>query len=113
MSKRLSALAVLAAALLVAVTAGCIANKADLKIMVRGPDGPPLSGAKVVSDTQPEGQLKVTGLTGDDGFVTFSGIKAGNYDFTVSRFGYEPREVSYTVVAGHMQVTVTLTKSPG
>ena len=97
--------------LLLTAMVGCVANTADLKIMVQGPDGP-LSGAKVVSNAQPEGQLKLTGITAADGFVTFSGIKTGNYEFTVSRFDYESKEVSYKVVAGHMQVTATLAKVP-
>ncbi len=109
----LAAAAIVAGILTLGLAAGCTANTADLKVVVHGPDGVPLSGAKVVSNEQPEGQLKVTGLTGDDGSATFAGIKPGDYQFTISRFDYEPKDVSYKVVAGHMEVNVTLAKASG
>jgi hypothetical protein len=72
----------------------------NLKVLVTDDAGNPLKGAKVVSDSQPEGQLKVTGLTGDDGTVTFNDIKAGNYTFYVSRFDYTNIEFPIVVAAG-------------
>lgn len=67
-------------------------------------------GAKVVSNTQPEGQLKVTGITEASGTVTFNGIKAGEYQFYITRFDYLQEEVEITVVAGQTTViTVKLT----
>jgi hypothetical protein len=79
-----------------------------------GPDGQMLAGAKVVSDAQPEGQLKVTGITGGDGAVTYGSLKPGRYGFQVTRFDYEQRDFSVTVAGGvTASVTVTLTKVAG
>ena len=73
----------------------------------------PLSGAKVVSNSQPGSQLKVTGITDTDGVVVFEDLEAGWYQFTVSRFNYEQRDVSITVEAGKTtEPTVTLNKPP-
>ena len=101
----------IAALLLPAVAMGCAGSTGDLMVYVEGPDGL-LGGAKVVSTSQPEGQLKVTGITVESGLVTFQGIKTGKYEFAVSRFGYEPKEVSIDVRAGRPQaLTVTLARA--
>jgi hypothetical protein len=68
-----------------------------LKVIVYGLDHQPLNGAKVVSDSQPNGQLKVTGLTGSDGTVLFQNIKAGQYDFYLDRFDYNQTQTSVFV----------------
>ena len=65
-----------------------------LKVTVYGLDHQPLNGAKVVSDSQPGGQLKVTGLTDDNGMVLFQNIKAGQYDFYLDRFDYNQTQFS-------------------
>jgi len=91
----------------------CAGDTGDLMVYVEGPDGL-LGGAKVVSISQPEGQLKVTGITVESGLVTFEGIKTGEYTFSVSRFGYEPKEVSIDVRAARPQaLTVKLVKTAG
>ncbi len=68
----------------------------SLHVTVRGPDGQPVAGAKVVSNSQPEAQLKVTGITAKDGAVTFNDIKAGQYEFYVSGTDFE--QADFTVV---------------
>ena len=68
-----------------------------LKVTVYGLDNQPLNGAKVVSDSQPDGQFKVTGLTDANGTVLFQNIKAGQYDFYISRFDYNQTQFSGTV----------------
>ena len=77
-----------------------IAGYGNLKVTVFGINHTPLSGAKVVSDNQPEGQLKVPGLTDADGTVLFQNIKAGNYDFYISRFDYNQTQFPVTVNPG-------------
>ncbi len=62
--------------------------------------GKPLQGAKVVSEEQPDGQLKVTGLTDASGTVTFNDIKSGNYRFYVSHADYVQTEITVTVQGG-------------
>jgi hypothetical protein len=96
------------------VVAGCSTNSTNtgtgsLNVLVLGTDEVPLSGAKVVSNTQPEGQLKVTGITGDNGTVTFNSIKEGEYEFYVSRFDYEQREFTMDIEPGQVkEITITL-----
>ncbi len=76
--------------------------------------GSPLPGAKVVSAEQPEGQLKVTGMTRDDGSVLFTGIRAGTYDFYVNRYEYEQKSnIRIAVTAGQTtDFTVMLERYP-
>jgi hypothetical protein len=95
---------------LVVFAAGACQDAATgtLRVKVQGADAGALSGAKVVSSSQPENQLKVTGLTGGDGFVTFTAIKTGQYEFTVSRAGYVQQDFSVKVASGNREVTVTM-----
>ena len=71
-----------------------------LKVTVYGLDHQPLNGAKVVSDRQPDGQLKVTGLTDMNGMVLFQNIESGQYDFYISRFDYNQTQMDTTVRPG-------------
>ncbi len=96
------------------LVAGCPASiHGNLHITVSGTNNQPLSGAKVVSSNQPEGQLKVTGITGADGVVTFNGIKSGNYTFNVSRFNYQPKDFTIFVAAGrNTNFSISLLPAP-
>lgn len=102
--------------MLITFLAGCAGpapGNGSLRVLVLGENDVPLSGAKVVSNIQPEGQLKVTGLTGGDGRVTFNDIKAGDYEFYVNRFDYEQAGFSVTVAAGRAtDVAVNLARAP-
>ena len=75
-------------------------GRGNLRVTVFGVYHQPLQGSKVVSDNQPDGQLKVTGLTHADGTVWFQNIKAGNYDFYISRFDYNQTQFSVTINPG-------------
>jgi hypothetical protein len=71
-----------------------------------------LSGAKIVSQEQPEGQLKVNGIsTNDQNGVIFSDLKPGQYVFEISRADYQGMNLSINVVAGQT-FTTTITLSP-
>jgi hypothetical protein len=83
----------------------------DLHITVTSQNGTPLSGAKVVSQEQPEGQLKITGLTDSQGMVTFNGIKPGVYTIDISRFDYDPIEITREITASDHDFTATLKPS--
>jgi hypothetical protein len=72
----------------------------NLQVKVTDSIGKPLAGAKVISEEQPEGQLKVTGGTGENGTVIYNGIKTGNYRFYVSRFDYVQTSLTVTVIGG-------------
>jgi hypothetical protein len=73
-----------------------------------------LSGAKIVSQEQPEGQLKVTGITTNDkNGVTFSDLKPGQYVFEISRADFQGMNLSINVVAGQtFSTTITLSQQP-
>ena len=85
----------------------------DFRVVVTGNSGAPLSGAKVVSETQPDGQLKITGLTDDSGNVTFTDVRPGAYRFTISRFNYEQTEVSVIVTTANTELKVKMTPVAG
>jgi len=82
----------------------------NLQFKVTDSAGYPLAGAKVVSEEQPEGQLKVTGMTDASGTVTFKDIKSGNYRFYISRFDYvQQNNVDASVNPGQTtNLTVTM-----
>jgi hypothetical protein len=75
-------------------------NNGNLQVKVTDLTGKPLDGAKVVSEEQPDGQMKVTGITNGDGIVTFYDIKAGNYRFYLSRFDYTQTDLTTSVASG-------------
>jgi len=79
-------------------TSTTVTGYGTLKVTVYGLDHQPLNGAKVVSDSQPDGQLKVTGLTDANGTVLFQSIKAGQYDFYLDRFDYNQMQTSIFVI---------------
>jgi hypothetical protein len=84
----------------------------NLRVIVLGNNNVPLAGAKVISNTQPDGQLKVTGGTQNDGVVTYNDIKAGVYEFYISRFDYELKEFNVTVLAGcTTEIRISLVRS--
>ena len=82
-----------------AKTTSMIGNT-NLRVTVFGVDHKPLQGAKIVSDSQPDGQLKMTGLTDADGIVWFQNIKPGDYEFYISRFDYNQTQVNASVNPG-------------
>ena len=98
------------AIVLTAVLMSCAVGEGTLKVRVEGSNGV-VSGAKVVSNNQPDGQLKVTGITGADGYVIFEAIKSGDYSFYVSVAGYAQKDFTVTVASGTRDITITLTPS--
>jgi hypothetical protein len=93
------------------------AKTGNLAVKVTSSEGDLLQGAKVVSNEQPAGQLKVSGLTDNTGMVTFNDIKSGDYDFYISRFDYEQKDFEVTVTAGKTtqytaKLTATATPTP-
>jgi len=104
------------------LTVGCVSqstttesNTGGIHFLVINTDGQPLQGAKVVSNTQPNGQLKLTGLTGADGTDVFNNVKSGDYQFYISRFNYYQTEISASVTMGqitNVQVRLELSNPP-
>jgi hypothetical protein len=106
----LAVLGVLAVVVLAAALPGCGGSEGGLKVKVVDASGAAISGAKVVSNTQPEGQLKVTGITLADGYVTFNGIAAGGYSFYISAAGFQQKDFTATVAGGKTaDITITMT----
>ena len=102
--------------LAIILTVGCgpnlttsVLGNGAIHVQVSDADNQPLSGAKVASNTQPDGQLKVDGLTSTDGDVVFQDIKPGDYEFYVSRFNYSEAYMDITVKPGQTtSITVHL-----
>jgi hypothetical protein len=86
----------------------------NLQITVTDTDNNPLSGTKVVSQIQPEGQAKLDGLiTASSNTVTFSKIKIGQYQISVSQFNYQGVIINTNVVLGQTtSITAKLVKNP-
>ena len=64
------------------------------------PSYKPLYGVKVVSEEQPNGQLKLTGLTDANGMVTFTDVKPGVYKFYASGADYTQTRIEVNVIGG-------------
>jgi hypothetical protein len=97
--------------ILTGLLAGCTTSKVgELDVLVQNTKSEPLAGAKVVSNIQPDGQLKVTGMTNSEGWVFFKDIKAGDYEFYISYYGQ--KEFNVTVKAGKTtSITVVMSFS--
>ncbi len=103
------------------VLSGCNLNRppmdlnrqGNLKVILKDEQDNALAGAKVVSNTQPERQMRVTGMTGEDGSVTFNGIRTGRYEFYISRYEFEQKNFEVNVSWGQTAtITLTLTRTP-
>jgi hypothetical protein len=109
--------------IIILISPGCAAsvttspsNTGNLKVQVLGVDKVPLAGVKVISDAEPAGQLKVTGMTKSDGTVIYNNIATGEYTFYVSVAGYQQVDFKVTVQQGkttgvtvNLVLTITLT----
>lgn len=115
MRHKLSYLSVMAAVLIMYLIAGCGRTTAttpatiDFHVHVEDTAYNPLSGAKVVSEAQPAGQSKITGLTDSGGDVTFNDVKTGDYTLYVSRFDYNQVEIAITITPANNDLTVKMT----
>jgi hypothetical protein len=83
----------------------------NFQILVKDAENNPLSGAKVVSESQPAGQLKISGLTDNNGNVTFNSIRTGDYTLYVNRFDYNQIEIAITITPTNNNLTVNMTKT--
>ncbi|MGP8080574.1 MAG: carboxypeptidase-like regulatory domain-containing protein [Dehalococcoidales bacterium] len=77
----------------------------EIHVRVTDTDNNPLGGGKVVSDEQPDGQLKLEGLTDNNGDVVFQNIKSGEYEFYISRFNYTETYININVKPGQTTST--------
>ena len=104
----------------VSVTAGSTSNLSitlqtqsttttgGIKVTVLDNSGKPIVGASVSSTSTPSGQAALSGVSGSDGSITFSGVAAGSYTLQASISGYVTNSGSATVAAGNV-VTSSIT----
>jgi hypothetical protein len=78
-----------------------------LQVLILDGNGIPVPGAKVVSDEQPEGQLKVTGGTNSEGMVTYRNLRPGTYRFYTTSIEYKEFDVVVTV-GEEVSITIKL-----
>jgi len=85
------------------VLSGCGSSKTSIEVVVTDYSGIPLNGAKVVSLSQPEGQLKLTGITTKgSNKVTFKDIKTGEYQIQISAADYVSQIIDVAVESGRV-----------
>ncbi len=65
-----------------------------------GNTGTPISGANVSSVNQPEGQIKLSGVTDQAGKITFKDVKPGAYRIGIEYMDYTPRAMEFTLKNG-------------
>jgi hypothetical protein len=119
--RRSLAVGLLAAILLAILASACTSNSQSisktpaggLQVFLEDASGNPVVGAKVVSNYQPDGQLKVTGLTDGSGVVTFRSIQLGKYEFYISGAGLPQGTFTVTVEGPNEKMTITVTREPG
>ncbi len=112
--KRISLILAIAVAMpFVFVVNVCSGSKCSLGVVVTVTSGNPLSGAVVMSVSQPEGQIKLTGVTNQGSNKVFFGdIKPGSYQIQVTRIDYDPGYITALVTSGQTStVKVVLNKT--
>ncbi len=106
-------LLVSALAWLAPATAG--AQSAIISGIVRGTDGEPIGGARVMGQTAPSDQADRTTetTTSDSGRFGFIGLRAGRWIFTIQRPGFEPTQTRATIRrTGRINMSVVLEFDP-
>jgi hypothetical protein len=80
---------------------GCGGVKTSIAVVVTDYSGSPLSSAKVVSLSQPEGQPTLSGTTTkDSNKVQFKNIKAGRYNLQISAPDYQTQDINISITDG-------------
>jgi len=96
-----------------ASSTGQISITASLRVKVVDGSGNILSGATIISTTQPTGQTTLTGTSGDKDPTIFNNLVAGSYTVQASKTGYTTGSSSVTVAeAATTDVTLTLQLIP-
>ena len=110
-------LVILLALVLALLAASCrdtgttLPDTVDYRIFIENDAGEPLAGAKIVSQGQPGGQMKITGLTDIGGHAMFPSIKTGEYLLEISRFDYVPVTVLTTVSSTNHDLSISMMPS--
>jgi YVTN family beta-propeller protein len=81
----------------------------SLVATVKDSNGVKISGVTVSSTSQPAGQSVLSGVSGADGTVSFSGVATGSYTLQASKSGYVAATGSGSVAAGSAgSISITL-----
>ena len=112
MNRKLIVLFTITLSLAIMLLAACTSNTTtsavgtgEIHVRVTDTGNNPLGGGKVVSDMQPDGQLKLEGLTDNNGNVVFQDVKSGDYEFYVSRYNYTETYITITIKPGQTTST--------
>lgn len=76
----------------------------NLKVTIKDQSGVALSGVSILSTTQPSGQSQLSGTTGSDGSIIFTGVELGSYTVQVSKTGFKSNSGTGTVSVGGSNV---------
>jgi hypothetical protein len=97
----------------VQLTVNPTGNKGSLLIYAKEIGGSTISEANVSSTSQPAGISALSGLTDQDGLVSFDDILMGSYTIKVEKGGYEIKTENVFVEAGQTtNATIYLTGKP-
>ncbi len=84
-----------------------------IKVTVVDNSGKPIMGASVSSTSTPSGQAALSGVSGSDGSITFTGVAAGSYTLQASMSGYVTNSGTVSVTAGSTaSLSITLQTQP-
>ena len=107
--------------LILIMASGCLtppdtpAPNGAIQFKITDSEGKPLQGVKAISEIQPDGQSKLTGLTDTQGSVLFQNIKPGDNNFYINRFDYNQVQIALTAAPGQktdLPVKLTLAGEP-
>ena len=83
----------------------------SIEILVKDSDGEPISDVNVESTAAPSDQMTMSGMTDEDGQISFENIEPGEYMFVAEKSGYETNGTSLTVAPGEtMRKSIVLSE---
>jgi hypothetical protein len=84
----------------------------SLRLYVKETGDIPISGASIISISQPSGMSSISAITDNEGYVSFDNALAGTYTLQISKEGYDTKEEIVVVTAVQTtNTTVYVTKA--
>ena len=83
----------------VEITVNPVVYTGNISLYVKETGGNPISGASVISTSQPSGISSLSGTTDEKGHVAFDNVLAGSYTIQVSKPDYDTKTMQINVTA--------------
>lgn len=98
----------------IAKTESLVAQKGTIKITVRDSEDVIISDSNIYSTNTPAGRQSLSGVTNSHGYVSFSDLLPGEYQFTITKTGYSDNTITLQVNANSETAeTVNLVEKSG